>query len=158
MFASVIRSLFHLRLQLSLQDQVDAEVKVLLALKADYKVATGKDWKPGAHKPAAPVPTPAPAPPAGLASADDINENIVQQGNKVRQLKADKAAKVKFNFFVRRAERTWFAHETQTHGIQVIPNKHDVGLHWAAERLRWESTRVVIVTWLTQIPCCVSYK
>ena len=28
-------------------------MKVLLALKADYKSVTGKDWKPGAHKPAA---------------------------------------------------------------------------------------------------------
>ena len=35
------------------QNQVEEAVKVLLALKADYKSATGKDWKPGAHKPAA---------------------------------------------------------------------------------------------------------
>ena len=35
------------------QNQVEEAVKVLLALKADYKSVTGKDWKPGAHKPAA---------------------------------------------------------------------------------------------------------
>ena len=35
------------------QNRVDEAVKVLLALKADYKSVTGKDWKPGAHIPAA---------------------------------------------------------------------------------------------------------
>ena len=35
-----------------IQNQVDEAVKVLLALKADYKSVTGKDWKPSAHIPA----------------------------------------------------------------------------------------------------------
>ena len=39
------------------QNQVDEAVKVLLLLKADYKSVTGKDWKPGAHKPAAQEPS-----------------------------------------------------------------------------------------------------
>jgi len=67
-------------------------VKVLLALKADYKAATGADWKPGAAPPAAP----APAKPAATssASAADINAQITDQGNKVRDLKSQKAAKV----------------------------------------------------------------
>ncbi|XP_059478554.1 bifunctional glutamate/proline--tRNA ligase [Neocloeon triangulifer] len=78
------------------KDQVDAAVKVLLALKAEYKAATGSDWKPGAS-PAAPAATPAP-PPAKQetrsgASAADINAQIIEQGNKVRDLKSQKAAK-----------------------------------------------------------------
>ncbi len=91
------------------QDQVTPEVQTLLALKADYKAATGRDWKPGAHQPAAaaggapaPAATPAapaaspaaPAPGGGGGSPDEINEQIVQQGSKVRQLKQDKAPKV----------------------------------------------------------------
>ena len=76
------------------QEQVD---ETLLGLKADYKACTGKDWKPGAHQPATK------SEPSGGASggnADELNEKITAQGNKVRQMKADKAAKVllKINF------------------------------------------------------------
>ena len=70
---------------------MDEEVKTLLGLKADYKACTGKDWKPGAHQPATK------SEPSGGASggnADELNEKITAQGNKVRQMKADKAAKV----------------------------------------------------------------
>ena len=66
---------------------IDGAVKKLLALKADYKAATGQDWKPGA----APAPAKA-ASPAG-SSAADINTAIAAQGDAVRKLKADKAAK-----------------------------------------------------------------
>ena len=75
------------------QEQVDGEVKTLLALKADYKSCTGKDWKPGAHQPAA---SPAPSGGASAGDGDELNEKITDQGNKVRQLKGDKAAKVRF--------------------------------------------------------------
>ena len=34
---------------------VTEAVNKLLELKGKYKEATGKDWKPGAHKPAAPA-------------------------------------------------------------------------------------------------------
>ena len=70
---------------------MDAEVTTLLALKADYKAATGKDWKPGAYQPAAKT---APATQAAGGNADDLNEKITEQGNKVRKMKADKATKV----------------------------------------------------------------
>ena len=33
------------------KSEIDACVKELLALKAKYKEATGKDWKPGTHQP-----------------------------------------------------------------------------------------------------------
>ncbi|XP_018579674.1 bifunctional glutamate/proline--tRNA ligase [Anoplophora glabripennis] len=68
---------------------VETEVKILLAYKADYKSATGKDWKPGTVA----------QPP--ITAPTSINENeqnnllikIKQQGDKVRQLKAEKAEK-----------------------------------------------------------------
>jgi bifunctional glutamyl/prolyl-tRNA synthetase len=76
------------------QDQVDAAVKALLALKAEYKAVTGKDWKTGA----APAASPAIAKPApsSTSNAADINAQIIEQGNKVRDLKSQKATKVSF--------------------------------------------------------------
>lgn len=77
-----------------LQDQVDAAVKQLLALKAEYKQATGQEYKPGAapvQKGPAPVqnsPSPAPA-------ATGLYERVAQQGEMVRKLKTEKAPKVR---------------------------------------------------------------
>lgn len=63
---------------------VDAEVKILLALKQEYKQKFGKDWVAGA-----PTPTPVKA-----DSGDcDLNGKITAQGEKVRKLKAEKADK-----------------------------------------------------------------
>ncbi|XP_013406588.1 bifunctional glutamate/proline--tRNA ligase isoform X2 [Lingula anatina] len=90
--------------QKAAKDEVDAAVKTLLALKAEYKAATGKDWKPasgggnagkqkakGESKPKeAPATTGASA--AG-ADAGELNEKIVAQGNKIRDLKSQKAPK-----------------------------------------------------------------
>ncbi|XP_023034416.1 bifunctional glutamate/proline--tRNA ligase isoform X2 [Drosophila willistoni] len=70
------------------KDQIDAEVKKLLSLKADYKAASGKDWKPGQTPVASTAPTAAAANDAG-----SINASIVKQGDLVRDLKAKKAAK-----------------------------------------------------------------
>lgn len=73
------------------KDQIDVAVKKLLALKADYKSATGKDWKPG-QTPA----TSAPVPAASSSSANDavsVNASIVKQGDLVRDLKGKKASK-----------------------------------------------------------------
>ena len=78
-------------------------MKELLALKAEYKKVTGQDWKPGAAPPAAapvaapvaaaPVAAPvAAAPPASTGS--DLDVKITAHGNKVRELKANKASKV----------------------------------------------------------------
>uniref|UniRef100_A0A182P6L4 Bifunctional glutamate/proline--tRNA ligase n=1 Tax=Anopheles epiroticus TaxID=199890 RepID=A0A182P6L4_9DIPT len=73
--------------------EVDAAVKALLDLKAQYKAATGSDWKPGAVVAStAAAPQSSSAAPSGGA-AGEINEQIVQQGNLVRDLKAKKAAK-----------------------------------------------------------------
>lgn len=75
------------------KDQIDVAVKQLLALKADYKAASGKDWKPGQDT-AAVAPTSA-DPPAAAANSDvaSVNASIVKQGDLVRDLKSKKAAK-----------------------------------------------------------------
>ncbi|KAL1500993.1 hypothetical protein ABEB36_006400 [Hypothenemus hampei] len=64
---------------------VDAEVKVLLSLKTEYKSLTGQDWKPGTG---VPVKTP-----TNQSKPDDILIEIARQGDKVRQLKTAKAGK-----------------------------------------------------------------
>ncbi|EDW24465.1 GL24160 [Drosophila persimilis] len=71
------------------KEQVDAEVKKLLGLKADYKAATGKDWKPGQT----PTPASTTAPTANANDAGSVNASIVKQGELVRDLKGKKAAK-----------------------------------------------------------------
>ena len=57
----------------------------LLALKAEFKAATGQDWKPGMTVPE--------AAPASGGSGADLSGSIKEQGDLVRKLKADKAAK-----------------------------------------------------------------
>ena len=69
---------------LPLQEQVDAAVKELLALKAEFKKETGQDYKPGM------APTPAAKAPAPQAPA----ERPAQQGEILRKLKSEKAPKV----------------------------------------------------------------
>lgn len=70
---------------------VDTEVKILLALKAEYKAATGKDWKPD-DPPKATLPS---ATSSVKGDAGKLNEEIAAQGNKVRDLKSAKASKVR---------------------------------------------------------------
>jgi bifunctional glutamyl/prolyl-tRNA synthetase len=56
---------------------------------------SGQDWKPGVQvAAAAPAPVQAKPAPSGATSAADINAQIIEQGNKVRDLKSQKAAKV----------------------------------------------------------------
>ena len=74
---------------MSTQSDVQADVAVLLALKADYKNVTGADWKPGVVPPAAAAPAPTTGNDAG-----GLDAQIAAQGNKVRDLKAKKAPKV----------------------------------------------------------------
>ena len=77
-----------------LQTEVDSAVKQLLSLKSDYKKAAGEDWKPGQAPPASSTgPT---AAPSGGASALDLHNKIVEQGNTVRDLKTKKAGKVEY--------------------------------------------------------------
>lgn len=72
--------------------KVKEAVDALLALKAEFKTQTGQDWTPTAA--AAPV-AKAVAPVAPVASSNDLNARITQQGNLVRDLKTQKADKAK---------------------------------------------------------------
>lgn len=83
------------------QDQIDAAVKQLLALKAEYKQVTGQDYKPGAapvQKAAVPVqssPSPASAATNSSPEAQKLFSQVTQQGDLVRKLKSEKAPKVR---------------------------------------------------------------
>jgi len=88
------------------KEQVTAAVKVLLDLKAEYKTATGKDWKPPANesaKPAKKEQTPPKAEPAPqlTGKAAEIDAKIKEQGDKVRELKAAKAEKAEVDAAVK---------------------------------------------------------
>ena len=80
------------------QDQIDAAVKQLLALKAEYKQQTGQDYKPGLQAPASPAQRQA-SPPSTQASpppqAQELFSQVAQQGELVRKLKTEKAPKVR---------------------------------------------------------------
>ncbi|XP_070760876.1 bifunctional glutamate/proline--tRNA ligase isoform X1 [Enoplosus armatus] len=76
------------------KDQVDAAVKQLLALKAEYKQATGQEYKPGAAPvQKAPTPTPVQNSPSPAPAATGLYEKVAEQGEVVRKLKVEKASK-----------------------------------------------------------------
>lgn len=74
---------------------IDDEVKILLNLKKDYKNLTGSDWKPGIGATKA---SPRSIEPTQMEMDFSVSESsllseISAQGDKVRQLKAEKAEK-----------------------------------------------------------------
>uniref|UniRef100_A0A673JZA0 proline--tRNA ligase n=1 Tax=Sinocyclocheilus rhinocerous TaxID=307959 RepID=A0A673JZA0_9TELE len=75
---------------LILQEQVDAAVKQLLALKAEFKQLTGQDYKPGMAPPTA---SPTKSAPSSDSSPAAIYGRVSDQGELVRKLKAEKAPK-----------------------------------------------------------------
>lgn len=72
------------------KETLEPEIKELLRLKAEYKTATGSEWKPG---------NPGVTPASGtgdvlsVASAQELSKKIQAQGDKIRALKTSKAAK-----------------------------------------------------------------
>lgn len=75
------------------KEDVDAAVKQLLALKAEYKQKTGQEYKPG-NPPSAAAQS---ASTKSLPSAGEdrsLYDKIAAQGEVVRKLKAEKAPKV----------------------------------------------------------------
>ncbi|GLV40122.1 Glutamyl-prolyl-tRNA synthetase [Carabus blaptoides fortunei] len=78
---------------------VDSEVKALLALKVEYKQLTGQDWTANATAPVPTTNTPSPALVQSLG--DDISAKVKAQGDKVRDLKAQKADKATVNAAVK---------------------------------------------------------
>ncbi|XP_069029580.1 bifunctional glutamate/proline--tRNA ligase isoform X1 [Embiotoca jacksoni] len=78
------------------KDQVDAAVKQLLALKAEFKKMTGQDYKPGMATPASSAPSPVTSTsstPLSSSSPSGLYERVAQQGEIVRKLKSEKAPK-----------------------------------------------------------------
>ncbi|KAI3377639.1 hypothetical protein L3Q82_008798 [Scortum barcoo] len=69
--------------------QIDAAVKQLLALKAEYKQQTGQDYKPGLQAPSSPAQTQSSSSP----EAEKLFLQVAQQGELVRKLKSEKAPK-----------------------------------------------------------------
>uniref|UniRef100_A0A663M0M8 Bifunctional glutamate/proline--tRNA ligase n=1 Tax=Athene cunicularia TaxID=194338 RepID=A0A663M0M8_ATHCN len=72
-----------------LQEQIDEAVKILLNLKAEYKQKTGQEYKPGNP------PSPAPCIPSTTlpSRVGSLYDNVAEQGEVVRRLKAEKASK-----------------------------------------------------------------
>ncbi|XP_015252640.1 PREDICTED: bifunctional glutamate/proline--tRNA ligase isoform X3 [Cyprinodon variegatus] len=75
------------------KDQIDGAVKQLLALKAEYKQQTGQDYKPGSANPAQTKASNASAQPSNSPQAQELHSQVAQQGELVRKLKTEKAAK-----------------------------------------------------------------
>ncbi|XP_075451697.1 bifunctional glutamate/proline--tRNA ligase isoform X1 [Ascaphus truei] len=81
------------------KDEVEAAVKLLLNLKAEYKQKTGQEYKPGCYpiaqppcKPVNAAPSSTPACP-NSADSKSLSEKVAEQGERVRKLKAEKASK-----------------------------------------------------------------
>lgn len=75
------------------KEDVDAAVKQLLALKAEYKEKTGQEYKPGSP-PAVTGQNVSSKSPGGTADSKSLYEEVAAQGDVVRKLKAEKAPKV----------------------------------------------------------------
>uniref|UniRef100_A0A3B4U160 Bifunctional glutamate/proline--tRNA ligase n=1 Tax=Seriola dumerili TaxID=41447 RepID=A0A3B4U160_SERDU len=71
--------------------KIDAAVKQLLALKAEFKKLTGQEYKPGMAPPTAASAAPSPA--TNSSSSSGLYERVAQQGEVVRKLKSEKAPK-----------------------------------------------------------------
>nr|XP_060610227.1 bifunctional glutamate/proline--tRNA ligase isoform X2 [Anolis sagrei ordinatus] len=79
------------------KDQIDASVKVLLTLKAEYKQKTGQEYKPG-NSPRSLLPSSFPsASPSSASHCPVVSQalycKVAEQGEMVRRLKAEKAPK-----------------------------------------------------------------
>ena len=71
-------------------------MKTLLSLKAEFKTITGSDWKPGLSAPTAAPTKSTGATPSDDSAPNDLYNKVMAQGEKVRRLKSEKAAKVKY--------------------------------------------------------------
>ncbi|XP_045443070.1 bifunctional glutamate/proline--tRNA ligase isoform X1 [Pipistrellus kuhlii] len=74
------------------KEEVDAAVKQLLALKAQYKEKTGQEYKPGSPPAASSSPSS-----TGSPGGRSLYNEVAAQGEVVRKLKAEKAPKAKVN-------------------------------------------------------------
>uniref|UniRef100_A0A8C5M6K6 Bifunctional glutamate/proline--tRNA ligase n=1 Tax=Leptobrachium leishanense TaxID=445787 RepID=A0A8C5M6K6_9ANUR len=94
-----------LKTEKALKDKVDEAVKLLLSLKAQYKEATGVEYKPGqlpatASTPAS-NPSNTPANGSNSVETEDLYNKVSKQGDEVRKLKTEKASKDKVDAAVK---------------------------------------------------------
>uniref|UniRef100_G3U148 Bifunctional glutamate/proline--tRNA ligase n=1 Tax=Loxodonta africana TaxID=9785 RepID=G3U148_LOXAF len=78
------------------KEDIDAAVKQLLALKAEYKEKTGQEYKPG-NPPAAAAENVSSKSPGSVLDGKSLYDEVAAQGEVVRKLKAEKAPKAKVN-------------------------------------------------------------
>ncbi|XP_012582375.1 PREDICTED: bifunctional glutamate/proline--tRNA ligase isoform X2 [Condylura cristata] len=76
------------------KEDIDAAVKELLTLKAEYKEKTGQEYKPGSPPAAAAQDAPC-KPSASALDSKSLYDEVAAQGEVVRKLKAEKAPKAK---------------------------------------------------------------
>lgn len=69
------------------KDVLEPEIKELLKLKADFKAATGMEWKPGTS------PVASGTGDVSSSNTENLSKQIQVQGDKIRTLKANKATK-----------------------------------------------------------------
>lgn len=82
-----------LKVKKAAKEDIDAAVKQLLALKAEYKEKTGQEYKPG-NPPAAVVQNISSQSSANIQESKSLYDEVAAQGEVVRKLKAEKAPKV----------------------------------------------------------------
>ena len=75
------------------KEDIDAAVKQLLALKAEYKEKTGQEYKPG-NPPAAVGQNISSKSSSNIVESKSLYDEVAVQGELVRKLKAEKAPKV----------------------------------------------------------------
>merc|ERR1712226_169541 len=75
--------------------KVDEAVKKLLALKSDFKAATGTDWKPPKAAPAAEKAASTPAAPAAPKTAKQLEKEAQKAAEKAAKLEKLAAKKAK---------------------------------------------------------------
>lgn len=78
------------------KEDIDAAVKQLLSLKAEYKEKTGQEYKPG-NPPAEIGQNISSNSSASILESRSLYDQVAAQGEVVRKLKAEKAPKAKIN-------------------------------------------------------------
>ncbi|XP_075060372.1 bifunctional glutamate/proline--tRNA ligase isoform X6 [Mixophyes fleayi] len=92
-----------LKVEKASKDKVDEAVKLLLSLKAEYKEKTGQEYKPGQPPASLALEKPPSAQQNGANSseAEALFNKVSKQGEEVRKLKCEKAAKDKVDAAVK---------------------------------------------------------
>ncbi|XP_013179002.1 PREDICTED: bifunctional glutamate/proline--tRNA ligase-like, partial [Papilio xuthus] len=108
---------------------IDVEVKNLLNLKAQYKAITGKDWAPSAAAPQQDTKktdnkkqTTASAN-GDMDKAAILSADIARQGDRVRELKTNKADKATIDAEVKKLLELKAQYQTETGSAYVAPTQ-----------------------------------